>query len=163
MTARIFHLAISDGGVPKQAIREAVVGKTGIVGDRQKHTKIHGGPDRALCLFSVELIETLQAEGHPIYPGSTGENVTISGLPWTELTAGTRLALGDDVVVELTWETKPCKNIRESFVDRVFKRLGIPGEMRWYCKIVKGGTVRVAQDVRVVGARASRGSARSPR
>lgn len=150
MTARIFHLAISDGGAPKNAIREGVVGETGIAGDRQKHTKIHGGPMRALCLYSLELIQKLQAEGHPIYPGSAGENVTISGLDWSALRAGTRLALGDEVEVELTWVSEPCKNISESFIGRQFKRLEEPGEMRWYCKILRPGTLRIAQPVRVL-------------
>jgi len=150
MTARIFHLAISDGGVPKHAIREGVVGELGIAGDRQKHTKIHGGPDRALCLYSLELIQKLQAEGHPIYPGSTGENVTISGLPWASLAAGTHLALGDEVEVELTWVSEPCKSIQESFIGHAIKRLEVPGEMRWYCRIVRPGTLRVAQVVQVL-------------
>lgn len=151
MSARIFHLAISDGGAPKQAIREGAVTELGITGDRQKHTKFHGGPMRALCLFSLELIEKLQAEGHPIYPGSVGENVTISGLPWGTLAVGTRLALGE-VEVELTSVADPCKNIGASFIDRSFKRLGVPGEMRWYCKVLKVGTLRIAQPVRVIGA-----------
>ena len=37
----------------------------------------HGGPERALCLFSLERILELQAEGHPIFPGAAGENITI--------------------------------------------------------------------------------------
>lgn len=150
MTARIFHLAISDGGVPKHAIREGTVTPTGIVGDRQKHTKIHGGPDRALCLYSLELIGKLQSEGHPVYPGSLGENVLISGLSWATLAAGTRLGLGPEVEIELTWESEPCKNIGESFIDRRFKRLGEPHEMRWYCKVLTTGTLRVGQPVRVL-------------
>jgi MOSC domain-containing protein YiiM len=148
--ARIFQLAISDGGVPKRAVCDGIVTRTGIAGDRQKHTEIHGGPDLALCLYSLELIEKLQAEGHPIYPGSAGENVTISGLRWSRLRAGTRLALGDEVIVELTWESTPCKNIAASFVDKQITRLGSPGEMRWYCKILRTGTLCIAQDVRIV-------------
>jgi MOSC domain-containing protein YiiM len=151
MTGHIFHIALSDGGVPKHSVPEAVVESHGIVGDRQKHTKIHGGPSRALCLFSLDVIVKLQAEGHPIYPGSTGDNVTISGLPWSTLSAGTQLMLGDEVIVELTWESDPCKNIAASFVDRNFKRLEAPGEMRWYCRVLRTGTIRVAQRVRIVG------------
>lgn len=150
MSARIFHLAISDGGAPKHAIRDGVVGAFGISGDRQKHAKFHGGPLRALCLFSLELIEKLQAEGHPIYPGSVGENVTISGLPWASLVSGTRVALGDEVTVELTTTAVACKNIGASFTGHTFKRLDAPGEMRWYCKVLTPGNLRIAQPVRVL-------------
>ena len=149
MTGHIFHLAISDGGVPKFSVREAIARNLGLEGDRQKHTKLHGGPDRALCLFSLEVIEKLQREGHPIYPGSTGDNVTIAGIDWAALHTATRLALGD-VIVELTRTAEPCKQIADSFIGRKFKRLEVPGEMRWYCRVVQGGTLRVAMPVRVL-------------
>jgi MOSC domain-containing protein YiiM len=151
MTGHIFHISRSDGGVPKYSVPDAIVGELGVVGDRQKHTKIHGGPERALCLFSLQVILALQAEGHPIYPGSTGENVTISGLRWDTLSAGTQLLLGDEVFVELTRVAEPCKQIAASFVDRKFKRLEVPGQMRWYCRVLRGGAIRVAQSVRIVG------------
>jgi MOSC domain-containing protein YiiM len=150
MSARIFHLALSAGGVPKHSISEGMVGELGLEGDKQKHTKIHGGPNRALCLYSLELIQKVQSEGHPIYPGSAGENVTISGLPWGSLAAGTRLSLGPEVIVELTWTSEPCKNIGASFIDHMFKRLEVPGEMRWYCKVIQGGLLRVAMPVTVL-------------
>ena len=53
----------------------------GLEGDRHRNRKLHGGPDRALCLFSLERIEALQAEGHPIEPGTLGENLTLAD--WT--------------------------------------------------------------------------------
>ena len=147
MTARIVQLAISNGGVPKTPVLLATVTELGLVGDKQKHAKFHGGPLRALCLYSLELIEKLQAEGHPIYPGSTGENVTISGLEWSALATGTRIALGEEVEIELTTEADPCKTIAESFANRNFKRLAEPGEMRWYCKVLKAGALRVGDAV----------------
>lgn len=146
---RIFQLSRSDGGVPKLAVQEAEVGENGMMGDRQKHTKVHGGPERALCLFSLETIQKLQTEGHPIFSGSTGENVTISGIDWAQLSPGTRLQLGD-VIVELTRTADPCKQIAASFIDRKFKRLEVEGDMRWYCRVVKGGMLRVAMPVRVL-------------
>lgn len=151
MTGHIFHIALSDGGAPKLPVREAQVGELGLAGDRQAHPKIHGGPERALCLFSLDVILKLQAEGHPIYAGSTGENVTISGLRWDTLSPGTQLLLGDEVFVELTRTAKPCHQIADSFLDRNYKRLEVPGEMRWYCSVLRGGTIRVAQRVRIIG------------
>jgi MOSC domain-containing protein YiiM len=150
MSGRIFQLSRSDGGVPKYSVPEAEVGELGLVGDRQKHKKIHGGPERALCLYSLELIDKLQREGHPIYPGSTGENVTIAGIDWPALHAGSRLGLGDAVIVELTRTADPCKQIAASFIDRKLQRLEAPGQMRWYCRIVRGGLLRVAMPVRVL-------------
>jgi MOSC domain-containing protein YiiM len=149
VTGRIFQLSRSAGGVPKLAIQEAQVHELGLEGDKQRNLKVHGGPNRALCLFALEVIVKLQAEGHPIYPGSTGENVTIVGLDWAALRGGTRVQLGD-VIVELTVVADPCKQIAASFIDRAFKRLDVPGDTRWYCRVVQTGALRVAMPVRVL-------------
>ena len=78
--AHIVQVNVSDGGVPKLPIAEGEVTSTGIVGDRQRDTEHHGGPQRAICLLAAERIEALQAEGHPIVPGGTGENITTRGI-----------------------------------------------------------------------------------
>lgn len=149
----IFSLQRSNGGVPKLPIREATVTELGLEGDRQRDRRYHGGPERALCLFSLEEILSLQAEGHPIYPGSIGENVTITGLDWTTLKLGDCLALGDDVLIQITSYASPCSNIAESFEDGKFSRISHkthPGESRLYARILKTGELRVGQPVRVV-------------
>ena len=76
------------GGVPKLPVTEARITPEGVVGDRQQNRDIHGGIDRAVCIFSLEVIEALQAEGHSIKPGSSGENLTIAGLEWSQLQLG---------------------------------------------------------------------------
>ena len=130
-TGRVFRINLSDGGVPKLPVAEARVTKGGVAGDRQKHTVFHGGPERAVSLFSLEVIERLRSEGHPIEPGSTGENVTVAGLDWSLLAPGSRLALGDEVVLEITSYAAPCGSIRASFAGGRFKRISQkvnPGE-----------------------------------
>ncbi|MFN9577181.1 MAG: MOSC domain-containing protein, partial [Gemmatimonadota bacterium] len=61
MTGRIEQVSISPGGVPKRAVSEARVTRDGLVGDWQLDRKHHGGPDRAVCLLSAELIARLNA------------------------------------------------------------------------------------------------------
>lgn len=141
--SRIFQLNVSKGGVPKLAVREARAGALGLDGDGHAHPKIHGGPERALCLYSLEVIRALQEQGHPIFPGSVGENVTITGLDWSTLAAGARLRLGEQVVVELTRIAAPCKQIVESFSDRNSKRLAEPAIGRWYARVLVEGALRV--------------------
>jgi MOSC domain-containing protein YiiM len=153
---QIFQLNFSDGGVPKLPVEEADLAETGLTIDRQAHPRIHGGPDKALCLYSLERIEELQREGHPIRPGSAGENVTIRGLNWSEIMPGVRLALGDEVVVEITSYTNPCKSIAASFVRGNFRRIAqqkYPGHSRLYARVIRTGRLRVGQPVRVLEAR----------
>ena len=122
MIGRIVSINISNGGVPKHAIDRADVGLLGIVGDAQRNVKHHGGPDRALCLYSMNLIDALRAEGHPIGPGTTGENVTIHGLEWAALVPGERVSLGE-VHVEITGYASPCYKIQPAFLDRDSSRI----------------------------------------
>jgi MOSC domain-containing protein YiiM len=82
-SARIVQISVSPGGVPKRAVSSARVTTLGLEGDVQRDREHHGGPERALCLFSQERIRALQAEGHPVTPGSIGENVTLEGLDWS--------------------------------------------------------------------------------
>ena len=68
----VHQINVSDGGVPKHPVLHTTISKDGLEGDRQRNLKVHGGPDRAVCLFSVELIERMQDEGHMIDAGSSG-------------------------------------------------------------------------------------------
>ena len=95
----IVQVSVSKGGVPKLPVLEAEVGENGIVGDGHNEPEIHGGPERAVCLFAVERIEALAAEGHPIGPGSTGENSTTRGIDVERVTPGSRMRLVADVVL----------------------------------------------------------------
>lgn len=150
--AHIFSLNRSQGGVPKLPVREAVVTVDGLEGDWQEDRKHHGGPMRALCLYSLEHILTLQGEGHPIFPGAAGENVTIAGLDWASLTPGTRLRLGE-VEVEVTEYTMPCASIQRSFKDRRYTRISQkvhPGTSRLYTQVLREGIVHVGDHVEVI-------------
>ena len=153
MTAYVHQLNCSRGGVPKLAVAEAELTPTGLVGDVQAKPLIHGGPERALSLYSLELIERLRAEGHPISPGSAGENVTVAGLDWSKLAPGSRLAIGDEVVVEITKYANPCLTIRGSFTRGEFKRISqklSPGESRLYARVIRTGRIAAGQSVRVL-------------
>src|SRR5215217_6827251 len=93
----VHQISVSQGGVPKLPVPSATVTATGVEGDRHRNPRIHGGPQRAVCLFSLEVIERLRTEGHPIAPGTAGENVTLAGLNWSLVRPGVRLRLGDAV------------------------------------------------------------------
>ena len=153
MSGRIFQLNVSNGGVPKLAVREAELTPGGLAGDRQRDLRYHGGPRRAVCLFALERVLELQAEGHPIFPGSVGENLTIVGLDWSALAPGARLALGEEAVVEVTSYTAPCKNIAGSFSGGEFKRISQkvhPGDSRLYARVLRPGRLAVGQPVKLL-------------
>ena len=88
-------------------------------------------------------ITLLQKEGHPIKPGSTGENLTIKGLDWTKMKEGLILTIGD-IKLEITGPAAPCKTIAKSFKEGKFIRISEkihPQSSRWYAKVLKEGVV----------------------
>jgi MOSC domain-containing protein YiiM/GNAT superfamily N-acetyltransferase len=143
-SGRLLQVNVSDGGVPKRPVPGAWVGSLGVEGDRQADETVHGGPHRAVSILGVEAIRRVAAEGHPIAPGTTGENLTVEGFDVSALPIGTRLAVGDEVVLELSWAADPCRTIRHSFRDLRFGRLGIsthPDDSRMYARVVHEGRV----------------------
>ena len=143
-TGRIFQINISPGGVPKIATPRAEVSEQGVTGDRQTNLQFHGGPDRALCLYSLERILQLQAEGHPTFPGAFGENIVISGFDWEKIQPGQCYQLGGQVLVEITRYTNPCNSLIPYFKDGQYGRISqaqYPGWSRVYARVLAGGTL----------------------
>lgn len=154
MTGRVHQISISPGGVPKRPVATAEVGPRGIVGDDQADKLHHGHPEQALCVWSLEVIEALQAEGHPIQPGFAGENITVAGLDWNLVVPGATLLLGESVVAPVTFDATPCSSNAAWFLDRNFRRMSQerhPGWSRMYTSVTSGGMIRVGDPVRLLG------------
>lgn len=150
LQGRIIQINLSDGGVPKQSVPSVQINKEGLVGDRQQNLKHHGGPDRAVCLWSAEIIDMLQAEGHPIEPGAAGENITVAGLDWQQLIPGIQLQLGERVRLEITDYAQPCRTIARYFKLRRYGRISQkrnPGTSRLYAKVLEDGLVNVGDSI----------------
>jgi MOSC domain-containing protein YiiM/GNAT superfamily N-acetyltransferase len=147
---RLVQVNVSPGGVPKHAVPEARVTTLGVEGDRQADVTVHGGPHRAVSILGIEAIRRVAAEGHPIAPGTTGENLTIEGFDVSTLPVGTRLSIGADVVLELSGQADPCRTIRHSFRDLRFGRLAAathPADSRMYARVVREGVVRAGDPI----------------
>jgi MOSC domain-containing protein YiiM len=151
---RVDQISASGGGVPKTALDEAAVTRRGLVGDRQNDRVHHGRPFQAVCLWSTEVLTALQQEGHPIGAGYAGENLTLSGLTWADVRPGVQLAVGDDLVVEISSYAIPCAHQKPWFSDHKFRRIlheENPGWSRTYAYVVgAGGTVRPGDPVRML-------------
>jgi MOSC domain-containing protein YiiM len=149
--ARVVSINRSAGGVPKLSIPEVRITRDGLDLDAHVYHR-HGGPDKAVCLYALERIQALQAEGHPIDIGTTGENLTVAGLDWDAVVPGVRFDIGG-VELECTEWAQPCATIAGSFHDGRSGRIGHkthPGWSRIYARVRVEGTVRVGAPVHLL-------------
>ena len=142
---RVAGIFVSEGGVPKRPALFGEVGRSGLVGDRQKTQRHHGRPYQALCLWSAEAVAALAAEGHPIGPGFAGENLSLEGLDWTQVRPGVCLQLGAVRCAVLAYAL-PCSQNARWFVDGRIDRLhhqSEGGSSRVYAAVLQPGRLRV--------------------
>ena len=149
-TGSVVQLNVSQGGVPKTPVDSVEVGFSGLEADSQNDRKHHGRPFQALCLWSEEIIEQLKADGHPIYAGAAGENVTIRGIDWTTLEPGTNIAIGS-TLVQISSYAVPCGKQAQWFSDRDVRRLhhGNGEISRLYATVIEAGSISVGDEVTV--------------
>jgi MOSC domain-containing protein YiiM len=148
---RLESINVSRGGVPKTSVFEALVTEHGVDGNWQNNLHVHGGPNRAVSVYSLDVIRALQGEGHPIATGSAGENLTISGIDWPAVTPGRELTVGG-VRLLVTGYAPPCENIEDSFASGDFVRISQkkhPGWSRVYTRVLAGGVIRPGDPVEI--------------
>jgi MOSC domain-containing protein YiiM len=146
------QISVSRGGVPKTAVPGAKVTAQGLCGDEHRWEH-HGGPERAVCLYAMEMIARLQAEGHGIVPGAIGENITVAGLDWSAMAPGSHVLLGEAVLLQITGYTRPCSKITRWFRDGYFARVSQqrhPGCSRVYARVLTEGTISHGDSARLL-------------
>ena len=147
MSAILVQLNVSPGGIPKMPVLFAHVSRDGLAGDWQRNRKYHGGPDRAVCLYSEELYADLRAEGVELTNGAVGENFTTRGVNLQHLAKGDRLRVGAECVIELTEIRVPCRTLTKWNAN--LPRM-IQGRSGWVAKVISEGTVRPGDSIEVL-------------
>lgn len=149
-TGRVLQVNMSGGGIPKKPVESAWVDTLGLRGDEHDDRTVHGGPHQAVCLYAMEAIERLQSEGHPVEPGSVGENLTTTGVEWSTLPVGTRARIGDTLEIEVASAATPCKTQIRNFADGRFSRMSIdlhPSDSRMYARVLTEGKVKPGDSI----------------
>lgn len=124
------------------------VEKGKLVPDRGLERDAHAGNwHRQVSLLAIESIERIRKKGLGVNPGDFAENITTKGIRLWELPVGTRVRLGETVVVEVTQIGKECHNrcaIFHQVGDCVMPREGI------FARVLVGGDVRPGDAVAVL-------------
>ncbi|OIP22575.1 molybdenum cofactor biosynthesis protein C [bacterium CG2_30_54_10] len=144
LSGRVEKLAISKSkGTPKDPIDESdVVMGFGLAGDA------HGGDwHRQISLLGIESINTMKEKGLAVDFGSFAENIATSGIKLFALPIGTLLAIGKEVILEITQIGKECHTrcaVYYKAGDCVMPREGI------FARILQGGKIRAADEILVI-------------
>ena len=156
MTGVVLQVSISKGGVPNHAIAEAAVTASGIVGDAWRYP-FHGGPKRAILLITSEGIDSLVAQGFPIYYGALGENLTTRGLDRRLLRLGQRFRAGE-AVIQLTQLRIPChtvsvygRGIQAATYDAGDASSPVWGLSGFYASVLEPGAIRPGDPITLIG------------
>ena len=113
----------------------------GIEGDR------HAVKSGARTIRQVLLMDEDTLEGFGLGIGQVRENVTVRGIDLHDVSAGQRLALGDDVVVEITQFCAPCERmdeVRPGLREELFEQRGM------LATVISGGAVNVGDQGQVI-------------
>ncbi|MGE5552844.1 MAG: molybdenum cofactor synthesis domain-containing protein [Betaproteobacteria bacterium] len=141
--------------VRKQSVAEVILKEEwGIEGDA------HAAPwHRQVSLLALESIRKMQEKGLKVKPGDFAENLTTEGLDLPALPIGTRLRVGDGVLLEVTQIGKVCHTkcaIYYQAGDCVMPREGI------FARVLQGGKVVPGDRIEVVEQPAEASAAPKP-
>lgn len=142
MPARVVAVCISENkGERKKPIAVGrLLVEHGLEGDG------HAGEwHRQVSLLAQESINTMRAKGLDVTTGDFAENLTTEGIDLPSLPIGTRLAVGDEAILEVTQIGKECHTrcaIYYQAGDCVMPREGI------FARVIKGGTVTAGSPIR---------------
>jgi MOSC domain-containing protein YiiM len=141
--AKILAVCRSDHkGTVKDPIDEGLIEQDfGLKGDAHAESHIK----RQVSLMSIESINRMKAEGYNVVPGSFAENLTTEGIDLI-LPVGTRFAVGDEVLLEITQIGKECHT-----GCAIFKQVGkcIMPKEGVFTRVLRSGVVRAGDEIRV--------------
>jgi MOSC domain-containing protein YiiM len=145
MAAKIISVNVSkDKGEKKHNIEKCM-----LIKDKGLKDDAHAGfMHRQVSLLARESIDKIKNMGIDVVPGDFAENLTTEGIDLPSLPIGTKLLVGDGVVLRVTQIGKECHAhcaIYEQVGDCVMPREGIFTEVLTEGEIKVGDTIRVEQ------------------
>jgi len=112
----------------------------GLVGDAHADCHTH----RQVSLLAIESIDKMRELGFELYPGDFAENLTTEGIELLSISPGYRIAIGDEIILEVTQIGKECHSgcaILEQTGRCIMPEEGI------FAKVIRGGIVRAGDTI----------------
>ena len=141
---KIVSIAISK----KKGTRKTPVEAVFISKDHGLEGDAHAGKwHRQVSFLSSESIASVKDQGLDVTFGDFAENIASVGIDWKALPLGTRVKLGDAVIVEITQIGKECHNkcaIYYMAGDCIMPREGV------FARVLAEGTIRRGDEIQIL-------------
>ena len=129
-------------GVRKNPVPEGTFRENyGLEGDAHADTGTH----RQVSLLAQESVNKMISMGLDLKPGDFGENLTTEGIELVTLPVGTKLYIGDEVILEVSQIGKECHTacaIRKQVGNCIMPTEGIFG------RVLRGGRIRPGDEIK---------------
>lgn len=117
-------------------------GNYGLIDDAHSDCHTH----RQISLLAIESINKMRGMGLNLVPGDFAENLTTEGLELVDLPIGTRLLVGEEVLLEVTQIGKDCHTgcaILKQVGRCIMPKEGI------FAKVIRGGAVKEGDSIQI--------------
>lgn len=128
------------------------LGYEGFRGDEQADRRVHGGTDKAVCVYPAAhypyWTTTLPVADLPF--GAFGENITLDGISETDVCIGDRFTLGE-AEVQISQPRQPCwKLARRWQVKDLALQVEQTGFTGFYFRVLRHGHVRAGDSLSLI-------------
>ena len=106
-----------------------------------------GSQKRQVSLLATESVEKMKAKGLDLHPGDFAENIVTEGVELATLPLGTKIKIGEEILLEITQIGKECHSrcaIYYQAGDCIMPREGV------FVRVIKGGKVAKGDPVQIV-------------
>ncbi|TWU33926.1 MOSC domain-containing protein [Novipirellula artificiosorum] len=140
-------------GFLKESITELLwLGTTNLQGDAQADLVHHGGPHKAVCVYSAVHYPywRKQLQLPDLLGGDFGENFTVAALRECDVCIGDTFTIGD-CVVQVSQPRQPCwKLARRWGIKDLALQVQQTGFTGWYFRVLTEGHVQRGMELRLV-------------
>lgn len=128
------------------------LGLEGLAGDQQANRRVHGGPDKAICVYSADHAAWWRESlGEPDWgAGAVGENFTVEGQTESTVCLGDVYDVGT-ARVQVSQPRSPCQTLARRWQRADLpKRVVRSGRSGWYLRVLRVGRVEAGDALTLV-------------
>ncbi len=128
------------------------VHRLGLAGDGQANKKHHGGPDKAVCVYSLNHYDYWQNQLGKLdfRPGAFGENLTVDGWIETDVCLGDTWRIGS-AKFQISQPRQPCATLARRWgVKDLANQVQQNGYTGWYLRLLTEGTIEAGEEVELI-------------